>query len=367
MRIDAYEPVRASNPPSSRQTLQPSAMLPSIDRRHFIARAAWGVSAAGLIGGWSGTMSAQSPTRRPTVIGAAPGVEAVPGRIGFDLPETHRWRIGLNLRTGSSLRNVTATFPIPVAWPEQEVRVVTKNVDPGVAGWTTRVAPGGTTQVLLRMPKVAASTNVTAMFEFDVTKSRIVAPEKVDDLVVPVRPSREVKIFLGTSPEIDTTHRLIREAYQEVTAEPHENAWSMVEGLYDHVRDNVRYVNGAIQKASDALKSGQGDCEEMTSLVVALCRNAKIPARMVWVPEHCYPEFYLEDGEGNGHWFPAQAAGTRQFGGIEEYRPILQKGDRFRVPEKGGKPQRYLTEFFTCEVKGKVDPAPEFVLERVAV
>ena len=52
----------------------------------------------------------------------------------------------------------------------------------------------------------------------------------------------------------------------------------------------------------------------------------------VWVPGHCYPEFYLEDAEGRGHWIPCQAAGTRAFGSMPEHRPILQKGDNFRVP-----------------------------------
>ena len=69
-----------------------------------------------------------------------------------------------------------------------------------------------------------------------------------------------------------------------------------------------------------------------------------MPARTVWVPGHCYPEFYLEDAEGKGHWFPCQAAGVRSFGGIDEKRPILQKGDNFTVPKRREK-QRYVSEF----------------------
>jgi hypothetical protein len=33
---------------------------------------------------------------------------------------------------------------------------------------------------------------------------------------------------------------------------------------------------------------------------------------------------------------------------MHDYRPILQKGDRFKVPEKSS-PQHYLSEFFTCK------------------
>ena len=76
-----------------------------------------------------------------------------------------------------------------------------------------------------------------------------------------------------------------------------------------------------IEGARQALDDGFGDCEELTSLFVAMCRAVGIPARCVWVPGHCYPEFYLEDKEGKGHWFPCQAAGSPAFGGIPEKRP----------------------------------------------
>ncbi|WP_168566204.1 transglutaminase-like domain-containing protein [Crateriforma spongiae] len=335
-----------------------------LDRRQFCSQSLAGltaVSAATTLGYHRDAVAQSRRSRR-----GDQESEGTP-RVSFDLPQTHRWRMGLSLKTGSTCQNVIATFPIPVNWPEQEVRLVAKNIDNPMTRWITRPAPGGTTQVVASVAKVAASSETEIMFEFDVKKHRIVAPEVTDDLVIPTRPSRDIKLYLGTSPEIDHTHRTIRAAYAELSAEPYDNAWQLVERMYDYVRDNVRYVNGPIQRASLALENGYGDCEEMTSLVVALCRNAKIPARMVWVPEHCYPEFYLEDADGDGHWFPCQAAGTRQFGGIEEYRPVLQKGDRFRVPEKRGKPQRYLTEFFTCEVKGRSDPNPTFVLEQVDV
>jgi hypothetical protein len=70
----------------------------------------------------------------------------------------------------------------------------------------------------------------------------------------------------------------------------------------------------------------------MTALFIAICRARGIPARAVWIPQHTYPEFYLEDGQGNGHWFPCQVAGPYEFGGMTEAFPILQKGDNFKIP-----------------------------------
>ena len=119
-------------------------------------------------------------------------------------------------------------------------------------------------------------------------------------------------------------------------------------------------------EALDALKQGTGDCEGMTSLFIALCRAGDIPSRTVWVQGHCYPEFYLEDDKGEGHWFPCQAARSSvKFGGIVEDRPVLQKGDNFKPLNGKGERQRYLAEFLTgAETGGKPHVAIRELLGR---
>ena len=111
----------------------------------------------------------------------------------------------------------------------------------------------------------------------------------------------------------------------------------------------------ALERLADRKSSAtpllDGDCEELTSLFVAMCRANGIPARSVWIPGHCYPEFYLEDDEGAGHWIPCQAAGTRAFGSMPDYRLVLQKGDNFKVPEHR-KTQRYMAEFLRVKSAG---------------
>ena len=89
-------------------------------------------------------------------------------------------------------------------------------------------------------------------------------------------------------------------------------------------------------------------------MFIAICRALKIPARAVWVPDHTYPEFYLEDEKGKGHWFPCQAAGDYEFGAMSDDRPILQKGDRFRRPNQSGF-VRYLQPTLTAkDLKGDI-------------
>ena len=287
-----------------------------------------------------------------------------PSRLSYESPQTQFWRIGLVLETPVYCTNVLATFTVPMEWPEQTVVVTGQTIDPAVSNWEVRDLPGGARQVVVRMARVPAGATVNAIFNFQIDRSRIVGPDQTDDLVIPSRPDRELRMFMGNSPFIDASNSRVRNASRELAAMEAETDWQRVEQIYDYVREHVAYVEGSLKNASDALKDGQGDCEEMTSLFVALCRNARIPARMVWIPDHCYPEFYLEDAQGQGYWFPCQAAGTRQFGRMDEYRPVLQKGDRFKVPEKKV-PVRYVSEFFQCDRKGKGDPRPGFVREQL--
>lgn len=292
-------------------------------------------------------------------------------RLVYDSPQTQNWKIGLILNTPVTCTNVLATYVVPMDWPEQTVTLVNQTIDRGVTGWKSRDLPGGARQVVVQMARVTAGSTVEATFEFAVERSRILPSENTSDLVLPKRVPRELRNYMGNSPNIDASHGRIRAVARELKEKDAENDWQRIEQIYDYVRDNVEYVEGPIRNASDALKDGKGDCEDMTSLFVALCRNNGIPARMVWIPDHCYPEFYLEtpevDGkDGEGIWFPCQAAGTRQFGRMDEHRPVLQKGDRFKVPESNT-PQRYVSEYFQCDRFGKSSPRPKFIRDLIDV
>jgi hypothetical protein len=123
-----------------------------------------------------------------------------------------------------------------------------------------------------------------------------------------------------------------------------DNACKRVEAIFDYVRGKIQFTKGKTNGAIKALEDGSGNHEDLCFAFIAICRAAGIPARTVWVPNHCYPEFYLVDDEGKGHWFPCQVAGPREFGGISEYRPIFQKGDFFRDPRDRNKTYPLLPE-----------------------
>lgn len=297
-------------------------------------------------------------------VGSDSTAESTVQRMTYDSPQTQRWKIGVVIQTRSPCTNAVATFPIPTNWPEQEVELVTQTVDPLLRNWSIRELPAGAKQVVVRAARLPAGTTAELTFEFEIRRSRILPTDITDDLVSPTRLPRTMKMFTGNSPMIDTSNGQIKKLHRELEANRSATDWDYIEQIYDHVRDHVEYVEGPIRRASDALKTGTGDCEDMTSLFIALCRNARIASRMVWVPGHCYPEFYLEDPDGNGFWFPCQVAGTRQFGRMDDYRPVLQKGDQFKLPESRTR-VRYIAEFFRCDVRGKGKPKPTFIREQL--
>jgi transglutaminase-like putative cysteine protease len=288
-----------------------------------------------------------------------------PRGVAFTDPTTSQWRFGVVVRaTGGPVTGILATTPVPMDWPEQTVKFVREQKTPHVSRIGYRTLDGGVRQMLVNIPRLAAGEEASAIVTFEVAKRDIVEPEATEVYKVPPRSSRETAKFLQPSPYIESTDPRIKSLAAELAAEK-QPGWELPAAMFDWVRANVRYEFAEqIKPAIAALDDGHGDCEELSSLVIALCRASKIPARAVWVPGHCYPEFYLVDDTGRGHWFPCQAAGAdRQFGSMVEDRPILQKGDNFRVPEERG-PQRYVKQFLSAK-DAAAPPDVRFVLERV--
>jgi transglutaminase-like putative cysteine protease len=275
-----------------------------------------------------------------------------------------KWRIGVVVRApAGAATGILATTPVPMDWPEQQVKILSEEKSPNVGSLTYRTLDSSVKQLLITIPKLAAGDEASAIVTFEVAKSNILPPEQFAGLDTP-KPSRDLAKFLQPSPYIESTDSKIKSlAAGLVEGKP--TGWDRTATIFDWVRANVKYEFAeTIKPATAALKDGVGDCEELSSLVIAMCRASKIPARAVWVPGHTYPEFHLQDSQGIGRWYPCQAAGAdREFGGIREDRPILQKGDNFKVPEERG-PQRYVKQFLSAK-NALANPEVKFILERV--
>lgn len=274
-------------------------------------------------------------------------------------PVKQRWKVGAVIRaTGGPCAGVFATVPVPTDWPEQEVQISDENVTAHVKDLKYRMLDNGVKQMLLSIPLIPANETATALLTFDVFRRPATPPKDTSILKRPEKLHSSLSPYLQSSPLIESKDEKIKALMKEILEGKSERSdWEKIEAYYTWIQDNIKYQNGPLKGALASLKDKTGDCEELTSLFIALCRASKVPARTVWVPQHCYPEFYLVDDEGQGHWIPCNIATNKhEFGELTDPRPVLQKGDNFRVPEQKD-PQRYAAEFL--KVKGLTGRPPQ--------
>lgn len=255
-----------------------------------------------------------------------------------------RWEIGFIFSAPAGpVRNVVATQSVPMDWPEQKVAIVGQDVSAGVEV-DYREIGGSARRMVVKVPQLAAGAEARAVITFETRRAYLLEPENPGQFTLPARTkTASMRKYLSPSPYIESTDRTIRALAAKIVPEG-GRAWDQVETIYDWVRTNIQFVDDQGLEPVDTLttlKEQHGDCDEMSCLFIALCRASGIPARLVQVPGHVYAEFYLLDGEGEGHWLPCQLAGTRAFGSMPEHRPVLQKGDNLSSPHVGRK-ERFL-------------------------
>ena len=273
------------------------------------------------------------------------------------------WKVGLTLAAPAGFcANVYFTANVPANWgSEQVVKVSNEQFTRHVGQYKYRDGLNGLKQMLVFMPQVPVRHTAMAHVTFEVERKTVTAPENKSALQVTPNLPRDVRFFLGMSPLIENRNALLLKKAKEISAEA-ESDWQKVEMIYDWIRDNIMYQNGPRKGALATFRAGFGEKEDLTSLFVAFCRNLKIPARTVWVPEHNYAEFYLQGPDSKGFWFPCELSGRRAFGEMSDNRPMLLRGDNFKVPEKQ-EPQRYVAEHL--KVKGGSKPQVRFIREYV--
>jgi transglutaminase-like putative cysteine protease len=264
---------------------------------------------------------------------------------------------------------------VPFECAEQEVRMVDEDFSRHVDRVTYRDLDDGARQMLITVPMLGAGETATAIVTFEVKTQTIEPPDEqaTTELSVPKRPERTIRKYLTDSPFIEVRNSEIRSLARQLWREAGETSgegeptdWQRIEHLYDYMLENIHYSEGPDKSAADTLRDKKADCHGRSALFIALCRANKVPARVVWVNNHCYAEFYLEDPEGAGTWYPIESAGTRSFGGMPLARTILQKGDDFKVPERRGERLRYASDFLVAlPVGNSGKPKVKYIRELV--
>jgi hypothetical protein len=288
------------------------------------------------------------------------------GEAGNPQRVKHQWQVGLVIQAQNGpCAGIYATVPVPVEWDNQQVRIINEEISPEVGSVRYRTLDQGLKQMMIIIPRLNHGQQARAVITLEVVSNPLPAPTATESLVSPKRPSRDVRLYLGSSPFIDSRHARIRDQARKIVTDK-ETAWKQVEAIYDWVRTNVELREGNLKGATAALRDGFGQKEDLTSLFIALCRAHRVPTRTVWVPNHNYAEFYLEDQDGKGRWYPCELIGTRAFGQLPQQRPILMRGDNFRVPEKK-EAQRYVAEFLKGKTgRGLAKPNVQFVRKLLA-
>lgn len=277
-------------------------------------------------------------------------------------PVQYNWKVGVQIKTGSSSASkFLVTIPIPVNWPEQRVELLEENVPEEVRSVKLRSLNSGVQQLVIDIPRIKANQLVELTMLYRVDVGQVQGPKEPLTLRIPKKPPRDAKEYLGVGPQISYRNSKLRAQVKKLISGP-ENDWQKVEAIYGWVRKNIELVDGEEHDSIHTFRQKQGCAEDLVGLFVAMCRAAKVPARIVWVEGHSHAEFMLVDEEGEHHWFPAQVAGLGQFGKMNEPRIILQKGDNIKVPEKELR-QKFVAEF--VQGSGKSKPKVRFIREMV--
>lgn len=284
------------------------------------------------------------------------GQELPRGGCTLGEPATQYWECGFKITARQSpVVSVNATVPVPVNWPEQKVKIVEERYSP-YAKVTFQKQHGGSSLMIVKIPSLPAGETAEVVARFECESFTLLPPDDPSKFQKPdlKKLPKNLTIYLKPSDKIESRDKSILKLSREVGTDA-KNAWAEVEAVYDWVQANIKYENGKLKGALAALQDGTGDCEELSSLFIAICRAKGIPARIVWVPDHCYAEFYLVDEDEKGFWFPCQPAGDKAFGQMPFQYVILQKGDNFSIPGDKKK-YRYLPQQIKAKTQGKSQP-----------
>jgi transglutaminase-like putative cysteine protease len=253
-------------------------------------------------------------------------------QAGFLEPRWYSLKVGIEIESRGSLSGVLATTPVPVDCPEQKLNEEQVKTS-GCEAQVRELAPYSR-QLVLAAEDLAPGQTISATATYNLTgykqylkyeRDRFPAAQKI--------PADVRQLYLGDSTGIQTRAPQVRALLKKLVPET-LHPWDQARRFADWVRANIKPQLGPYTSVLAAIENLRGDCEEMSAVFVALCRAAGIPARLVWVPNHNWSEFYLVDEHDQGHWIPVHTACYHWFGWTGVHELVLQKGDRITTPEK---------------------------------
>lgn len=265
------------------------------------------------------------------------------GETGYLEPRPFELQVGIELTGRGNGTGIQATTPVPVPLPEQQVDRATIEKTGCLADFR-RLAPEAG-QLLLAAPSIVKGQTIGAVATMRLTLSKSYHAFEKDQFPQqqPRIPQQLASQYLHDSPGIQTRAGEVKDLADHVAGKM-AHPWDKAHAYYKWVWENIRPQIGPYTSVIEAIDKRVGDCEEHAAVFTALCRASGIPARLVWVPNHNWAEFFLTDESGKGHWVPAHTSAYSWFGWTGVHELVLQKGDRIQVPEKR-QPQRLMEDW----------------------
>ena len=262
---------------------------------------------------------------------------------GYLEPREFEVRIRISCESRGETVGLRAATVAPVAFPEQEIissEIVTQ-------ACAARLVQLGETaaQLMLSAPRLMGGQIAIAELCQKIKLSKSYHGFADGNFPHEQKLSREMaNYYLRSSPGIEINYRPLKELVRDLTSRT-SSPWTKAQAFYQWAWENIEARLGNYTSVEAALKNRIGDCEERAAVFIAMCSAAGIPARLVWVPNHAWAEFYLLDAEGTGHWIPAHTAAYSWFGWTGAHELVLQKGDRITVPQSS-RPTRLIADWY---------------------
>ena len=262
---------------------------------------------------------------------------------GYLEPRRYNLKVGIEITGRGNATGIKATTPAPVQLPEQKIERATINKVGCVADFRRLTTEAG--QLVMAAPSIAKGQTISATANILMTLHKDYQGFAKDQFPgkQPKAPKEFAKAYLYESPGIQTRADEVQELTAKVGGQI-EHPWDKAKAFHGWVWDNIRPRIGPYTSVVAAIRDRVGDCEEHAAVFVAMCRVSGIPARLVWVPNHNWAEFFLVDESGKGHWIPSHTSAYTWFGWTGAHEMVLQKGDSISLPEKR-KPQRLMEDW----------------------
>ena len=324
-----------------------------MDRRLFLYRSLLGgtLASGSALFATASERADESTSPLPPIHSIAPVVgdgkwiwNDPPEETGYLEPREYELEVGINLKGRGRATMLRSTTPVPIEFPEQKIEELQIQKSEGSQ---SAIRPIGDTSAQLWL---SANSIVSGQVISTVAKMRLTLLKQYHGFDKDQFPAKQPKLakafrqqYLLDSPGIESRASQVRNLQKTIVGST-QHPWEKAHLFYEWVWENIHARIGNYTSVLRALKSRVGDCEERAACFVAMCRAAGIPARLVWVPNHNWAEFYLVDANQKGHWIPAHTAAYSWFGWTGVHELVIQKGDKLFIPEKS-RPQRLLADW----------------------